>query len=378
MTAWTFSSLWEKKIHFFTLRNHISSEIGSGYLINDPILIDVLWLFLEIWPSHIFAKIFPWDQIPNLRPNLFEFLNFINLTSFDRDKPRNQNSELHLTLSCLVLKNKIFSITRVLPSLSMKAKEPNFLINFSSLKFGSQLKKKPFPRMLVQLAWLPEAPFSRFHFLKFSPKFPFTLRFSNNPSKSSNFCYFQIECHSINMDVGRVMVSPKWCHRSWFSKPFWKSSLIEWSPYREKKSLKSFKILIFLNYMIFVRGVSRSNVDPTCMVLWCMFLKIWLFKVWILIFLFLGTLQWSGKFLNFQVSQIWCHSTGMIIDCAVVKRNSFDLSKFLRYFRFSRSLSSLSFLDDPYEKNQIQKFFECRCQMKEKEKERVWPMIQWV
>jgi len=170
------------------LNSHLSDKkknpffhFAESYLIrnrkwlHDPTLIDVLWLFLEVWPSDIFVKIFPWEQIPNPGPNLFEFLNFINFTSFDRDKHRNQNSELHWILSCLVLKKKIF--------------------------------------------WLNGGSFS------------------------------------------------------------------------EKKSLKSLKILIFLNEMIFMRGGSHSNVDPTCKVLWCMFLKIWLFKVWTLIFLSLGTLQ---------------------------------------------------------------------------------------
>ena len=151
LTAWTFSSLWEKKVHFFALRNRISSEIGCGYMINDPTLIDVLWLFLEIWPTDIFAKIFPWNQIPNLRPNLFGFLSFINLMSFDRYKRRNQNSGLHLILFCLVLKKKrefLCSITGALSSLSMEEKETQFKIRkFYSLKFESQLKKKPLARI---------------------------------------------------------------------------------------------------------------------------------------------------------------------------------------------------------------------------------------
>ena len=104
--------------------------------------------------------------------------------------------------------------------------------------------------------------------------------------------------------------------------------------YRGKHFSKYSKTLIFLICMISQRGTSHYNLGPPSMVLKCISLKIWSLKVWGSVFLSLEILPQPRKFLNFQVSQIWCHSAEMnAVRLMVELRHSFD-----SLFRINSSL----------------------------------------
>jgi len=219
-----------------------------------------------------------------------------------------------------------------------------------------------------------------------------------------NFWVSQNWCHSIEMKMDRMMMSSIWFDHVWFLRNlhFFNSPLLHHFDLLYDLDLKKFlSIFIFLNCITFERETSCLNV--TCMVFWCIFIKILFFKVWTQIFLHRGN---SSKTQNFQIfSNYILYGRGRdykIIDPTIMKTlrlfpeiQSFEIwiktslgtmSKIFWIFEFQKfdiiwskcewwcpangqtTLNSrdtwiffffcLNFLDDPCWKNQIQKFFE--------------------
>jgi len=138
---------------------------GGGYSkINDPTNMNVWCIFLKIWLFKNFYEKFSsevWLLKPG--PKFFDFLNFINLMSFERDECKQNDDRLPLIRPSFILEIFIFFNLLIHKTLAffISGEKSVFSEIFILWNPHSTWKRNLSQEYWSQLAWLPDAYFSR-------------------------------------------------------------------------------------------------------------------------------------------------------------------------------------------------------------------------
>ena len=290
---------------------------------NNPIPIDVWWLFLEISFFKTRAKIFL-GSLTWKKSSVFYL--FKSNTSWQR----------------WTWIEWWWVESGLMPLGSWEISGLNILRHqfFKKFEFFSNLdvirKSKRFWDQSSNDYGFPINIFLRYGHSKFQPRFSLET-WLIVPGPISHIWY-----HSIELDMEGMMTICIWFDHVWFprylNKTKFSDSLL-WPSYvgmydlSLKKILPIFsKMFIFLNYVPSERRTSHSHVGPTYMASLCIFLKIWFFKVWTYIFLpQADSPTTSKKFWIFEI-YIWCHSVDIATTRTVMSCKWWDHSWFSRIF----------------------------------------------